>query len=192
MPKTGMEPIRRAALIEATLAEIGQAGSLDITVSQIARRAGVSSALAHHYLGGKDQMFLAAMRHTLSIYGAAVGHGLARSNTPRERLESVIRAGFLPENFDPATISAWMNFYVLAQSSPAARRLLTVYQKRLRSNLLHDLRGLAGSNAEDIADRLAALIDGFYLRQSLGADSPDGAEAARQVIASLNLELSQT
>ena len=48
MPKIGMEPIRRAALVKATIAEIGRAGSLDVTVSQIAKRAGMSSALAHH------------------------------------------------------------------------------------------------------------------------------------------------
>ena len=43
MPKLGMEPIRKAALIKAAIAEIGQAGTLEVTVSQIARRAGVSS-----------------------------------------------------------------------------------------------------------------------------------------------------
>lgn len=49
MPRTGMETERRASLVDATIAEIGRMGSLDVTVSQIARRAGVSSALAHHY-----------------------------------------------------------------------------------------------------------------------------------------------
>ena len=41
MPRVGMEPLRRAALVEATIAEIGRAGTLEITVSQIAKRAGV-------------------------------------------------------------------------------------------------------------------------------------------------------
>ena len=66
MPKLGMEPIRRDALVKATIAEIGAAQSLDVTVGQIARRAGMSSALAHHYFGGKDQIFLAAMRYILT------------------------------------------------------------------------------------------------------------------------------
>lgn len=57
VPKVGMEPIRRSALVQATIAEIGAAGSLDVTVGQIARRAGMSTALAHHYFGGKDQIF---------------------------------------------------------------------------------------------------------------------------------------
>ena len=76
MPKVGMEPIRREALIQATIAEIGAKGTLDITVSAIARRAGVSPALAHHYFGGKEQLFLSTMRHILSVYGADVREAL--------------------------------------------------------------------------------------------------------------------
>ena len=55
MPKVGMEPIRRGALVQATIHEIGRAGSLDVTVTQIAKRAGMSSALAHHYFGAKSR-----------------------------------------------------------------------------------------------------------------------------------------
>ena len=43
MPKLGAEPIRKAALINATIFEVGRAGSLDVTVAQIARRAGMST-----------------------------------------------------------------------------------------------------------------------------------------------------
>ena len=77
MPKLGMEPIRKDALIKATIVEIGRSGSLDVTVSQIAKRAGMSSALAHHYFGSKEEIFLAAMRHILSLYGAEVRGALA-------------------------------------------------------------------------------------------------------------------
>ena len=49
MPKLGMEPIRKAALVNATIVEVGRTGSLDVTVGQIAKRAGMSTALAHHY-----------------------------------------------------------------------------------------------------------------------------------------------
>ncbi|GKY88354.1 choline-binding transcriptional repressor BetI [Sinisalibacter aestuarii] len=180
MPKLGMEPIRRAALVKAAIAEIGEVGSLDVTVSRIARRAGVSSALAHHYFGGKDDLLLAAMRHILGIYGACVRAELARAGTPRARLDALVRASFGPENFAPATVSAWLSFYVHAQSSAGARRLLTIYQRRLASNLIHDLRPLAGARAPDIATTLAATIDGLYIRHALGGE-PDGAAAAARV-----------
>ena len=65
MPKTGMEPMRRRALIDAAIAAIGARGSLDVTMSDIASRAGVSSALAHHYFGAKEGLLQATMRQIL-------------------------------------------------------------------------------------------------------------------------------
>jgi len=189
MPKLGMEPIRRAALVEATIAEIGSTGSLDVTVAQIARRAGMSSALAHHYFGGKEQIFLAAMRHTLTVYAAGVRGALAMATTPQARLEAIVRASFAGSNFRRDVVAAWLNFYVLAQVSGDARRLLAVYQGRLRSNLTHDLRPLVGLRARDVADRIAALIDGVYLRQSLGQGQPDSAAAVATVLGCLDLEI---
>lgn len=175
MPKLGMEPIRRDALVKATIAEIGAAGSLDVTVSQIARRAGMSSGLAHHYFGGKNQIFEAAMRHILREYADEVRVALAQAGTHNDRAEAIIRANFAPSCFAPATISAWMTFYVRAQNDAGALRLLRLYQRRLRSNLTHALRG---RTADPIAaaETLAALIDGFYIRAALA--QPDGAEDA--------------
>ena len=172
MPKLGMEPIRRSALVKATIAEIGEAQSLDVTVGQIARRAGMSTALAHHYFGGKDQIFEAAMRQILRDYGAEVVAALKSATGPAGRAQAIIAANFAPSCFDPATVSAWMTFYVQAQTNPAALRLLRLYQRRLRSNLTHALRPICAS-PEDAADMLAALIDGFYIRAALAAPDAD-------------------
>ena len=181
MPKLGMEPIRRDALIKATIAAIGEAGNLEVTVSRIARRAGMSSALAHHYFGSKDAMFLAAMRHVLAVYGAEVRGALAVADDPQARVRALIRASFTPTSFRREVIAAWLNFYVLAQTRADAARLLAVYQRRLVSNLTHALRPLAGSRARDLAEGVAAMVDGVYLREALGAGEPDGRAAARMV-----------
>ncbi len=179
MPKLGMEPIRKAALVKATITEIGRAGSLDVTVGQIAKRAGMSTALAHHYFGSKEEMFLAAMRHILTLYGAEVRGALALSEGPEGRVRAVLAASFSPANFRREAVGAWLNFWVLAQTVPQARRLLAIYQRRLRSNLLAGLRPLAGARADEIADGLGALIDGLYLREVLKSGSPDGRAAVR-------------
>lgn len=181
MPKIGMEPIRRDALVKATIAEIGAVGSLEVTVSRIARRAGMSSALAHHYFGSKQALFLAAMRHVLSVYAAEVRAELAAARGPRERASAVIRAGFAESSFGREAVGAWLNFYVLAQRAPQARRLLGVYQRRLHSNLVHALRPLAGAAAPGVAEGAAALIDGAYIREALRAGPPDAAAATQMV-----------
>ena len=189
MPKVGMEPIRKAALVKATIVEIGRVGSLDVTVSQIAKRAGMSSALAHHYFGSKEEIFLAAMRHILSLYGAEVRGALVVASTPRDRLRAIILANFSPGNFRREVIGAWLNFWVLAQTSPQARRLLKIYQGRLRSNLLSALRPIAGTSALDLAEGLGAVIDGVYLREALKSGAPDGKAAAEVALNYLNAQL---
>lgn len=189
MPKVGMEPIRKAALVKATIVEIGRAGSLDVTVSQIAKRAGMSSALAHHYFGSKEDMFLAAMRHILTLYGAEVRGALAAAEGPEARLRAILRASFSPGNFRREAVGAWLNFWVLAQSVPEARRLLAVYQRRLRSNLLACLRPIAGQRADTVADGLGAMIDGLYLREVLKSGAPDGSAAVQMALNYLNSQL---
>ncbi|WP_299964289.1 transcriptional regulator BetI [uncultured Roseobacter sp.] len=175
MPKLGMEPIRRTALVEATIAELASKGSLDVTVGQIAKRAGMSSALAHHYFGGKDQIFLAAMRQILRDFGIEVRRGLRTARTPQARAVAVIEASFSPNCFSPETVSAWMTLYAQAQTNGEMLRLLRLYQRRLASNLRHALRPLT-PEAEDCAETLAALIDGLYLRAALSrSHSPDAA-----------------
>jgi TetR/AcrR family transcriptional repressor of bet genes len=177
-PRTGQAETRRRALIGAALREISDRGSLDVTVAQIAHRAGVSPALAHHYFGGKEDLILATMRHLLAEFGQIVGAGLRDAATPRARLSTIVRGCFGPEQFHRATISAWLTFYAKALSSPGAARLLGIYQRRLHSNLVHALRQLVPVEAAgEIAAGTGALIDGVYLREAL-AGQPTAPEAA--------------
>lgn len=177
MPRLGMEPIRKAALIKAAIEAIGASSTLDVTVSQIARRAGVSSALAHHYFGSKEDILLAAMQHVLAQYSQAIAAALRGRTDPEERLNVILEASFGPENFRREVIGAWLTFWVMARSVPKARRLLTIYERRLQSNLLVCLRVLAGPRAQELAEATGALIDGVYLRTALSEAAPDGAAA---------------
>lgn len=192
VPKLGMEPVRKAALIDAAIAEIGAAGSLDVTVSKIAKRAGMSSGLAHHYFGSKEAIFLAAMRHILTQLGDRTRAELAEAKTPHERLNAIIAASFDPQNFEPAVISAWLIFYVKAQNSPDAKRLLHVYMRRLQSNLVYSLKPLTSeAYAHQIADTVGALIDGLYIRQALQENPMDRFQTMGLVWEYLDLKLGQ-
>jgi TetR/AcrR family transcriptional repressor of bet genes len=186
MPRIGMEPVRRKALISAAIDTIHDRGMGQVTMGEIARRAGVSAALAHHYFGGKDQLLLATMRHLLTELGEEIQTRLSQAKTPEGRLSAVIRGNFAACQFRPAVISAWLAFYVQAQTDPQARRLLHVYTRRLESNLLHALRDLTTrENALRIAEIAASLIDGLWIRRSLAEGEPDPAGAAELVESSV-------
>ena len=178
MPKIGMEPIRRRALISAAIETIHDRGYCDVTVGQIARRAGVSSALAHHYFGSKEDLLIATMRHLLQELGVAIVERLRQAGNPRERVSAVIAGNFAPDQFQPSTISAWLAFYVQAQTVSEARRLHRIYARRLKSNLVHGLALLIPRDqAVDTAEGAAALIDGLWIRYALADNAPDPAAA---------------
>jgi TetR/AcrR family transcriptional repressor of bet genes len=185
-----MEPIRRKALIEAAIETIGAQGTLDVTMSQIAKSAGVSPALAHHYFGGKDQLFLATMRHLLTSLAEGVTHALKTSEAPRARLSGIIRQSFRSDQFEPAAVGAWLAFYVLAQSDGQARRLLGIYARRFNSNLVDALVRIAPrADSLRIAEGVAALIDGLYIRRALKDGPPDPASAIALVEDYVDTEL---
>jgi TetR/AcrR family transcriptional repressor of bet genes len=178
MPKVGMEPLRRRALIDATISAIGERGSLDVTMSDIAGRAGVSSALAHHYFGAKDELLQATMRHLLAELNADTRRALAAARTPRARVLAIVAVNFSDKQFQPGTIAAWLAFYVEAQRSTPLRRLLRIYARRLHSNLMSGLvRLMPPADADRTAEGMAALIDGLYIRRALRDGTPNAASA---------------
>ena len=172
MPKTGAEASRKAALVDAAIAAVGRSGTQDVTVAGIAREAGMSPALAHHYFGSKSQMLTAAMRHILLTYGAGVRAALDGA-APDERAHAIVAASLDGTHFGGETAAAWLNFYALALTDPEAARLLSIYHRRVRSNLTHALRPRAGGQAPRLAETLGALIDGVYLRAVLDSRGPD-------------------
>jgi TetR/AcrR family transcriptional repressor of bet genes len=185
-----MEPLRRRALIDATVAAIGERGSLDVTMSDIAGRAGVSSALAHHYFGAKDDLLRATMRSLLSDLGRELGAGLGGAGGPRDRVSAIIAVNFSPKQFGPDVIAAWLAFYVEAQRSPELRRLLAIYARRLQSNLTHALSALMSrADASHVAEGIAALIDGLYIRRALKQGAPDPASAVALVEDYVNMQI---
>ncbi len=190
MPRTGMEPQRRRELIDAAIRTIGQRGSLDVTVAQIAHEAGVSPALAHRYFGGKDKLILATMRHLLRGLARDFNAAVKQAGTPRERIAAIIAVNFSAEQFVPETVAAWLTFYVHAQQSEDTRRFLRVYARRLHSNLVFALAQLTGrARAHRIAEGAGAMIDGLYIRHALGADAPDAASAIALVEDYINVQL---
>ncbi|MFD1197681.1 transcriptional regulator BetI [Brucella gallinifaecis] len=191
MPKIGMEPLRRRELINATIKTIGQRGSLDVTVAQIAHEAGVSPALAHHYFGGKDKLILATMRHLLRELGHDLNEAIRAAETPHERIAAIIKVNFSASQFAHETIAAWLTFYVHAQQSEDTRRLLRVYARRLHSNFVFALGQLTSkARANRIAEGASALIDGLYIRHALGADAPDATSAIALVEDYIAVQLS--
>ena len=178
MPKVGMEPIRRRQLIAATIEAIHQAGFGQTTVAEVSRRAGLSSGIVAHYFQDKSGLLEATLRSLAEDLRRGVVAHLGPAAGPEERVRAVIDANFAPELFTPPVVPAWLAFWSQVGQAPGLARIQRVYERRLRSNLLAPLKQLLPApEAEQLAEGLAALIDGLWLRCALtgGALDPTAA-----------------
>ena len=102
----------------------------------------------------------ATMRHLLTSLGEEHRRCLKGATTPEARISAVVRASFASAQFTPAVISAWLAFYMQAQTGPGSRHLLRIYARRLVSNLSFALaQMMPRERARENAEIGAALID---------------------------------
>ena len=192
-PRGAIESERRRTLIAAAIGAIERAGSMEVTMAEIAARAAVSPALAHHYFGAKDDLMIAAMRHLLGEFRACVTARLHAARTPRARVSAVIAGCFDESQFTREAIAAWLVFYVHARRSADSARLLRLYFRRLETNLVSGLEPLVGlPRAVSIAAAAGAMIDGVWLRQALTPlTAPDRTAATAMLERYVDAELAQ-
>lgn len=183
------ETVRRLQLIEATIETIARLGFAQTTIAEIAKRAGVSTGLVAFHFQDKDSLLEATLRHLARDLSRAAAARLRTARTPRERVQAVIEAMLGADQFDRRTATVWLAFWGQVPHSSAFSRVQRAYQRRIAANLAHALRPLAGSRAPGLAEALAALIDGLWLRATLGASEPDSASARATATAFIDAQL---
>ncbi|TYP74084.1 TetR/AcrR family transcriptional regulator [Paenibacillus methanolicus] len=106
MPKLGMEPRRRADVINAALACIRMYGIDGMTLDKVAEQAGCSKGVVTYYYKNKDHLTLEAFKSFMAYYGHKIESELDRA-MPAEAMLDVVLRHILPprgENAD-ATIN---------------------------------------------------------------------------------------
>ena len=162
------EESRRCQLIEVTIDSLAERGYLGTTLVQIAGRAGVTPGLVAHYFADKDGLLAAAFRTLVRRVGKQVRMRLAGAGTPRDRIHALIDAHLAPEEFDQRSGRAWLAFWSQVPQVESLKRVQTVYQRRLLSNLLTSLNRLVpAQEVRGLAAIIAAMIDGVWLRAAL-------------------------
>lgn len=178
MPKVGMPEIRKPQLIDATMKAINDVGLHKASVAMIGAYAGVSPAIINHYFGGKDGLLEATMRSVLQDLSQAIQVRLAETDRHSvvKRIVAVVDGNFDPKQLDSKVVKTWLTFWSYAMHKPQLHRLQRVNEKRLLSYLRYELKQVMPQDeAAFVAQGVAALIDGIWLR---GALSPNGIDRA--------------
>jgi len=161
---------RREELRRAAYETAGKHGFQALTVAGIARRAGISKGIVHHYFTGKQDVIEHAVRFAHAQFRQAVLDLLRDASTPSERLWSVVAGNFAPSIFQPPFRRLWLSIFEAARTDPRLARLCAIVDRRTITNVHVALRHLVPpSEVETKAFAITALMDGCWF---LAVDEP--------------------
>jgi TetR/AcrR family transcriptional regulator, transcriptional repressor of bet genes len=177
-------PVRREALIEATLTCLRKLGHAGVSVRRISAEAGVSPGLINHHFPSVTTLLAAAYeRLALSLLESIRRHADAPNSPARERLRRFFEASFTPQMLDPTLFNTWLVFWSTISHDSEMRavhdRTWGAYRAVLES-LLRELAASKDVPAFDVrhaAIGLGALLDGLWIESSLSPQTIAPAEA---------------
>ncbi|MGG4493774.1 TetR/AcrR family transcriptional regulator [Brevibacillus reuszeri] len=100
MPKVGMEPMRRAELINATLTCISMYGMDGMTLDKVADYAGCSKGVVVYYFKNKDNLTIEAYKAFLDYYGRKIESEIKPTMTAGEMLDVTLHNILTPYKDD--------------------------------------------------------------------------------------------
>ncbi|WP_406647688.1 transcriptional regulator BetI [Aliisedimentitalea scapharcae] len=161
------------------LSEVGLSGT---TVEKVANHAGVSKTNVLHYFGSKTRLLEMALRFGNADLARGVKALLIRSNTPWERIYSVIEGNFSRQYYNPKIAHAWLCLLAEVPYQPSYQRIQTALHSRMKSNLTHALVQVTDrENADETALAISVMIDGLWMRCGLHDGGIDRETALAQM-----------
>lgn len=180
MAKRSIKEMRRDELMDAAIEAIGEFGIVNATVAIIAGKAGMSAGLVNHYFDSKQELLTLTLRSLSNLFRKDILDILPANATPVERLKAIVDGSFAPQHFRGAKRMAWMQFMMTSQNDPAIRQLMRVTGARFVSNIRYAVKDLVPkSEIDDVADGIAAMIDGFFWQIAADYDEDDFERARR-------------
>jgi TetR/AcrR family transcriptional repressor of bet genes len=182
MPKTGMEPIRRAEAINAALECICEYGIDQITLEMVAERAGFSKGIVAYYFKTKKQLLLESLKAFLSSYQRKIVASLSPEMQPQQMVQRVVEVSLPPLNEEaPGKLNvsdlAGAEQICLPEQKIARLFIQFVSKAATDEDLMAAMRSSYASDVMGIA-RLLKLA-----RQSAPGANPDEREAAYALLA---------
>jgi TetR/AcrR family transcriptional repressor of bet genes len=168
-PRTLDRTTRRSQVIEATIDCLAERGFSRTTVTDVARRAGISHGLVLFHFQSKDNLLAEVLDFLADEYQSNWQEALASAGeAPEAQIMALLRADFAPAICTPARLAAWCAYWGESQSRP-------LYQSRCGANdalhnatlveicnRMNDLYGYH-HNAERTARLLRIMTEGVWL-----------------------------
>ena len=166
--------LRKANLVEATLACLKRHGFQGASIRKISAEAGVSVGLISHHYSGKDELVAEAYMAVTGRVMQLLREAMAQvAPNARERMSAFFRGSFSAQLLDPQLLDAWLAFWGAVKTAEAINQVhehsYSEYRRELRT-LLSELareEGWEHFDADLAAISLSALLDGLWLESGL-------------------------
>ncbi|WP_234313889.1 TetR/AcrR family transcriptional regulator [Streptomyces sp. NBRC 109706] len=160
--------VREREIVEAALRVFAQRGYHAAVVDEIAEVAGISKPMVYLYLGSKEELFAACIRHASAAMTAAFRQAADGGDAPELRLWRGLSAffGFVAEHRD-----SWV---ILHRQAPQLGAAITEELARARDAVMDEVRGLvwrgiADADADEGEGRLGQEDADFVAQALVGA-----------------------
>lgn len=128
LPRKLSRETRRTQVIEATIEVMASQGYARTTLTDVARKAGISHGLVNFHFQTKDALLAETLGYLSEEYRQNWTNALAAADPePAHQLAAMLRADFEPAICTPTRLAAWLSFWGEAQSRP-------LYQDRCGEN----------------------------------------------------------
>jgi AcrR family transcriptional regulator len=175
-PATENNEPRRIEMLRAAAELICERGFGDTRIADVAKRAGVSSALVIYYFGTRDRLLVDALRHSEESGYEAMEQKLADISSLRERLSLLIKWTCVPEadNEIPGAWGLWFDLWAQAFRHDEVKAGRVELDARWRAMIADAVKSAQPDTDVDIrtfALEFSALLDGLSIQVAL--DDPE-------------------
>jgi TetR/AcrR family transcriptional regulator, fatty acid metabolism regulator protein len=109
-----VEPERRLALLKAAFREVAEKGFSEVTLDDIARRAGVSKGVTLYYFDSKDELFRELFGWLIDSIHARMRDAVAAESDPVQKIRALVALIFPSPSKNRAFFRAFVDFSGLA------------------------------------------------------------------------------
>jgi len=175
-PATENNEARRIDMLRAAAELICERGFGDTRIADVAKRAGVSSALVIYYFGTRDRLLVDALRHSEESFYEAAEQMMTEVTSLRERLSLLIKWTCVPSavNEIPGAWGLWFDLWAQAFRHDEVKAGRVELDARWRRMIVDAIRSAEASSELDIeidarmfALEFAALLDGLSIQVAL-------------------------
>ena len=177
------EAERRLALLKAAFREVAEKGFANVTLDDIARRAGVSKGVTLYYFASKEDLFRRLFAWLVESIQARMREAVSSVDDPVEKVRALVAITFPSPSKNRAFFRAFVDFCGLAARRETFREVTARFYEGCREidgAIVEDgiRRGLFVARDRDAtAATVRAIFDGLMM-QWLAEGDPEGSFSA--------------